>query len=521
MPADIIPLPPLGAEEHTRAETERKRQLFAWADRVLQELGLVERVARASNFNELRKIVFDANAPDVELAIRDALHPASGGKAEYFQGLREGHLKRILRSRFDDAKKQREADLLRGRQGGRQQSTPDWAAELKLDKDGGVLPILSNYILYLTNHKVWKGVLGLDQFSNRVVIRKAPPWGEEELNAQWTDHHETLTRRWFQNEDIKAPIGDFGRAVQAAARSNPFHPAREYFDALRWDGTPRLDQWLVTYLGSQDSEYSRAIGPRFMISGVARVHEPGCKVDHTLILEGPQGKLKSEALRTVAIRDAWFSDRLSHMASKDAAIEVAGVLLFEIAELDALTRVASSTAKGFLTRRYDRFRPPYGKHPVNVPRQCVFAGTINPPPEGYLKDPTGARRFWPVKGGTINLETLRADRDQLWAEAVARYRAGEKWWLEKPALEALAASEQKLRFKTDVWTQPIRRWLGQRRKDVSLGEALQGALGIKPRKGDELHSAEVRVANILKNLGFKRYLANRGGKRQKRYRRDQ
>ena len=290
-----------------------------------------------------------------------------------------------------------------------------------------------------------------------------------------------------------------------------------YFNALHWDGTPRLDKWLVTYLHADDSEYIRAIGPRFMISAAARIYEPGVKVDHTLILEGPQGKMKSEALRTLATSDAWFSDRLSHMASKDAAIEVAGVLLFEIAEMDALTRASSTTAKAFLTRRYDRFRPPYGKHTISLPRQCVFVGTINPPAGGYLKDPTGARRFWPVKcHGMIDLEKLRADRDQLWAEAVARFKTGEKWWLETPELEALATAEQEARFRTDVWTQPIKRWLGRHKRDVSISEVLRGALGIKPRH--QSHSAEIRVSNVLTALGFEQYLARRGSKRQRRYR---
>ncbi len=174
-------------------------------------------------------------------------------------------------------------------------------------------------------------------------------------------------------------------------------------------------------------------------------------VDHMLVLEGPQGKSKSEALRTLAVRDAWYTDRLSHVASKDAAQEMAGVWLIEIAEMDALTRAAASEKKAFLTRRSDRFRPPYGRHQIRLPRQCVFAGTINQPFGGYLTDPTGARRYWPVAcRSTIDRSGLERDRDQLWAEAVTRFKAHEKWWLETPGLELLAAAEQAARFKGDV-----------------------------------------------------------------------
>jgi predicted P-loop ATPase len=517
MPQNLIQFP-FGAEEHARAETERKQRLFAWADNVLRELGLAERVARANCLDELRRVTFDADAAEVALAIREALHPASGARNDCFAGLRAGGLKHILRMRFDEMKKQREAQLRRGRPGGTQQSAPDWTDDLKLDDKGGVRPILSNLISFLRHHPQWQGVLAYDEFSARVVIRKRPPWGTEVPGAQWTDHHESLTRVWFEREDIKAGQGDVGRAVQAAARSNPIHPVREYLDALVWDGTPRLDTWLVTYFHAEDSAYIRAVGPRYLISAVARIHEPGRKVDHIIILEGPQGKQKSEALRTLAISDDWFTDRLSHIASKDAALETAGVLIVEIAEMDALTKATSSAIKSFLTRRHDRFRPPFGKHTIRLLRQCVFAGTINPTAGGYLKDPTAARRFWPVAcHGMIDRDGLERDRDQLWAEAVDRYRAGAKWWLETPELEALASAEQAARFKTDVWTQPIKQWLG-RRKDVSIGEVLRGALRIKPR--DQSHSAEIRVSSILTAMGFGQYLARKGSKRQRRYRRD-
>jgi predicted P-loop ATPase len=515
----LIPSPKSapGAEEHARAETERKWRLFAWADQVLHELGLPERVAQASSKEELRKVTFDPNAVEVELAIRDALHPANGSKDDCFVGINAGGLKRILRKRFEELKQERETALCDGVTGAAR-SAADWTDDLVLVDKGGVRPVLANLILFLRNHPKWKGVLAYDEFNARVVIRKRPPWGEEAPDAPWTDHHESLTRVWFQREDINANQGDVARGVQAAARDNVFHPVREYFEALVWDKTPRLDTWLVTYFHVDDTSYARAIGSRFLISGCARIHQPGCKVDHTLVLEGPQGKLKSEALRTLAINDAWFTDRLSHIGSKDAALETAGVLLIEIAELDALTRASSSAIKSFLTRRYDRFRPPYGKHPIKLNRQCVFAGSINPPTGGYLKDPTGSRRIWPVAcHGMIDREGLERDRDQLWAEAVARFKAGAAWWLETPELEALSTAEQAARFKTDVWQEPIEKWLGER-NDVSIFEVLKDALGFASR--DQNHSAEIRVARILTALGFTKYRARKGTDRQNRYQRE-
>ena len=448
----------------------------------------------------MRRIKFDVNAADVVLAIRDALHPASGRKAAHFAGMNEGGLKKILRLRFRVLKEEREAELRNGTAGS-QQST-DWHDDLKLDDQGGVRPSFANLILFLSKHPKWEGVLGYNEFNAGVVIRKRPPWADEALGTPWTDHHEALTRVWFEREQEIAPTqGNVGRAVQAAARDNRFHPVREYFDQLVWDRTPRLDKWLVTYLHADDTPYARAVGPRFLISAVARINEPGCKVDHVLVLESSQGKIKSEALRTLAIKDVWFTDRLSNLGSKDAAIEVAGAWLVEMAEMDALTRASSSASKGFLTRRFDRFRPPYGRHLIQLPRQCVFVGTINPQVGGYLTDPTGARRFWPVAcHGRIDRDGIERDRDQLWAEAIARYNNDAKWWLETRELEALATAEQKARFKVDPWQPRVERWVAQRTR-VRLADVLSGALRIVAPT-DQTRTVQMRVASILTNLGF-------------------
>jgi predicted P-loop ATPase len=512
---NLIPFPGPDAEAHARAETERKQNLFAWADGVLQQLGLVAKVAQATSFDDLRKITFDADDVNVELAIREALHPTVGHPAEHFAGMKAGALKRLLKMRFAEMKKDREAELLHGRRGAGGKSRSDWTNDIKFDAKGGVRPILTNLILFLREHEAWKGVLAFDEFSNRVVIRQRPYWGDELADAVWTDHHESLVRVWFQNEDIAANQGDVGRAVQAAARNNPFHPVRDYFGALVWDGKARLDTWLVDYLHAEGTPYIRAIGPRFLISAVARISRPGCQADHMLVLEGPQGKQKSQSIRTLAVRDAWSTDRLSHVASKDAAQETAGLLFIEIAEMDSLVRATSSSMKSFITRRSDRYRPPFGKHLINRLRQCVFIGTINPVVGGYLKDPTGSRRFWPVAcHGMIDVEALARDRDQLWAETIVRFNAGAKWFLETSELEALATAEQAARFKSDVWKEPIQKWLGKR-KDTSVTDVLQHALGLKPR--EQNRSAQMRVADILTELGFSKKRARKGDKRANRY----
>jgi predicted P-loop ATPase len=394
---------------------------------------------------------------------------------------------------------------------------PDWRAELLLTDKGEVAPLLHNLVVYLLRHPQWEHVFAYDEFACRVTVCRPLPWGEEPPEG-WTDHHDTLTRIWFQREGLNATKGDCGRAIQAAARGQSFHPVRDYLGALVWDGTKRNPTWLHTYLRAEDTRYTRAIGPRFLISAVARIFIPGCQADYSIVLEGPQGKHKSDALRALAVKDEWFTDRLSHLSSKDAAIEVAGVWLIELSELDAITSATSSAAKSFLTRRDDRFRVPYGIHAERHLRQSVMAGTVNPTSGGYLKDPTGARRIWPFFcEGDIDVEAIVRDRDQLWAEAVVQFQAGAPWHLETPELEALATAEQALRYKEDAWKVPIMRWIGKR-SSVGVSEVLLMALHIA--ENDQSQSAQTRVAHILTHLGFTKVRTNKGGApRENRYQR--
>ena len=182
-----------------------------------------------------------------------------------------------------------------------------------------------------------------------------------------------------------------------------------------------------------------------------------------LILEGPQGALKSALLRMLALRDEWFTDSLPHdLTSKDARAHLAGRWLVEMGEIAQFRRSEIEMVKSYLSCQIDKYRPAYGRSDISVPRQCVFVGTTNA--TTYLHDPTGNRRFWPVKIGTIQLDKVETVIDQLWAEAVAAYRAGEAWWL-SAKLERLAAREQQGRVELDPWHEQIAEFVDSRVTD--------------------------------------------------------
>jgi predicted P-loop ATPase len=371
------------------------------------------------------------------------------------------------------------------------------------------LPILANVMRALRSDPGLRDAFAFDEMLQAPILLHQigePLNGDLKEPRPLTDKDLYDLQTWLQEEGLRNVSPETCRhAVHSFSRDNSFHPVLDYLDGLFWDETPRLNLWLFYILGAERNDYTSAVGAMFIISMVARIYRPGCKADHMPVFEGPQGELKSTACKILG--GEWFSDNLPDVTSgKDVSVHLRGKWLLEIPEMHAMNRAEASLLKSFISRSTERYRPPYGYLEVIEPRQCVFVGTTNK--DAYLRDETGGRRFWPVKAGKIDLDRLEADRDQLFAEAVYRYRRGEAWWPDKTFEREHIMREQEARYEGDAWEEAIARYL----EGTSRTTVLRIATNALEFKADRIGTADQnRIRAVLANLGWKRGNRGHGG----------
>ena len=305
------------------------------------------------------------------------------------------------------------------------ENASEWMALLKKNEDGGFEKSAENAQIVLMNDPRFKNI-ALDESAHAVTITGPLPWCPDNYPRRWGDGDRAFLLIELEKLiKLKSnPLLD--AAFQACTITRAFHPVKKYLAGLAWDGTPRLDTILVDYLGAADTEYTRVITRKAFTAAVSRIMNPGCKYDTMLILIGKQGRGKSTLL--IKMGGAWFSDSIKSFDGKEAMESIQGKWILEIAELDAMNRSEISAVKSFLSKTEDHFRAAYGRFSETHKRQCVFFGTTNN--LNCLQDPTGGRRFWPVDIDQIPrtkdvFEDLDNERDQIWAEAVVRWKSGE------------------------------------------------------------------------------------------------
>lgn len=347
----------------------------------------------------------------------------------------------------------------------------NWRQHLIMKADGDGLKATSgmNIALILQYERRFADIFAWNEFAKEVYLMRRPPWDITGKHSYWRPRKIMETdivacAGWLEYTGMSPKINDVGRIIVRVAEHNKYNPIVDALNNLKWDGVRRISgnghdrkSWMAEYFGAENKPVNEAFGKRWLVGAVARAMQPGCKMDTMLVLEGRQGIKKSTALRVLAdgLTPGAFTDEMSDPNSKDAAMQMQGALIVEIAELDAFRRAEVSQIKAWLARQVDRFRRPYGKIVEEFPRSCVFAGTVNPlANNGYLKDATGARRFWPVEANHIDIQRLQAEAHQLWAEAVMLYNEGEQWWLTDEE-EKLAATAQSARYEVDPYGELI------------------------------------------------------------------
>jgi len=383
-----------------------------------------------------------------------------------------------------------------------------WRNELTLTEKGKPEGTAYNVAVALEQAPELQGVIGFDEFEQQALVMRAPPWerGRFERRA-WSDADDTELLLWLQKNGLPVravtSVADTARMV---ARRHSFDPLADYLNNLSWDGSPRLDAWLMTYMGAEQTKLNRAIGRAFLISAVARGLRPGCQVDHVLCLESPQGVGKTETVRTLG--GDWTQENLPDMHSKDGIAALSGAWFVELSELAAMGRSEVEAVKSFISRRVDRYRPAYGRHVVEQPRRCVFVATTN---EGqYLRDRTGNRRFWPVRCGTIDLDALAEDRDQLLAEAVAAFKSAEQWHFTDPEIIRAAEAEQLARVEHDPWLSDIAAFVADK-PTVTTNELLDM---LDVPRGKATAPQAKRIAGFMRELGWTSRESKAGGERE-------
>lgn len=311
----------------------------------------------------------------------------------------------------------------------------EWLKKLEVTSKGMIASTITNVSLILLNDPRVSGSFFFDAFKERPIVSGDLPWIKlkDRISPVWGDTDDAGMRQFLEHEYKIESAAKIRDAVDLAMLEKTRHPVREYLENVIWDGESRLDTLFIKYLGAEDSVYTRAVTRAALIGAVARIMKPGCKHDHMLVLVGPQGCRKSTTLAKLG-KD-WFSDSLFTMAGKDALEQLQGYWIIELGEMAAARKSEVEQIKSFISKQVDSYRSPYGRRVQDHPRQCAFFGSTND--DEFLRDATGARRFWPVvvtDVGRVMADQLTGEViDQIWAEAVQAFRAGESWYLSEEA----------------------------------------------------------------------------------------
>ena len=365
---------------------------------------------------------------------------------------------------------------------------PNWKTRLVLTDTGGVRVNVFNLSIILANDPDFDKFkrTRFNDLTKRLELPDGTPIDTPTLTELAGDIEGAYKTSLIQIDTIQ-------RVLELIGTQRRFHPIRDWLEALPpWDRTLRIAGLFPTYYGAKDSAFVRAVGKNFMIATVARIFSPGCKHDHVVVLEGAQGIGKSTSIQTL-FGTEWATTARADISSKDFISGILGFWAIELSELSSLRRSQVEAIKAVISSTEDDVRLPYRRDTKRYPRQCVFIASTNE--DSYLQDRTGNRRFWPIRCSSVDLDGLARDREQLFAEALFRFRAGEDWWT-VPVEEA--RQEQESRVQVDAWAELIGPWL-LNKWEVTPKEIFEYLEIEASRRG---HSESIRLGMVMRGLGW-------------------
>ena len=377
-------------------------------------------------------------------------------------------------------------------------SVPLSWAELELECDPGKPPHVNlvNASKILQRDPNYAGRIWLDTFRDKIYFR------EGDRSRLWTDADTRSVTAYIQQhlKIHKVATMLMHEAVQHVAEANGANSLTDWLDTIKWDGVPRLHDWLTDTLGVEKNEYTMAIAHNWPIAMVARAYQPGCKFDHMPVLEGQQGLAKTSFLEVLG--GEWYKSLPMAFGDKDFLQCIQGAWLVEIPDMTGFSRREHGAILATITIRVDEYRKSYGRMAESPPRVAIFAATSET--DNYLKDTRGRRRYWPLRCQDINLHYLHEQRANIFAEALVAYRRGEPYW----QMPGSADDEQLARSEPDPWAPDIvdkaeELWLkgmgNDKRANITAGRLLS-ELGM-PIK-DQNQETRQRVGSILKQNGW-------------------
>ena len=372
---------------------------------------------------------------------------------------------------------------------------------LECDDNQKPHPTLANASKILQAYEKFKGHIWFDDFRGAIYHTLHGPtpkrWTDAETRALTVNIQQQLKLAKFNTRIVE-------EGLRHAAECQRRNSLTEWLNSLVWDGTERLDTWLTDCTGAELNEYTLAVSRNWPIAMVARAYQPGCKMDNMPVLEGVSGLRKTQFLGILG--GEWYKALSMQFGEKDFLQALRGAWLIEIPDMAGFSRADHGKVLAVITTATDTYRVPYGREPEDVPRTCVFAATSET--EDYLSDMRGKRRYWPLRCRDINLDTLRQQRAQLFAEAVTRYREGAHWY-DMPA--EFTQQEQLARAEGDEWTESVlvnaERWWDEYKRSP-IGNAITAkrlmvhALDVPIGQVTTGHCR--RVTAILKANGYER-----------------